>query len=575
MSREKLYMGLFCHGSHDAAVAVLSPAGEVLFAAEQERYDRIKHSSHFPGETILSAFDELGIGWDDIGSVSFAWDPFADIPRILAFLAKNGASSLRFLFLPKQNTVSRVEKWKQMRSVLPHLRELGWTGGLRYFHHHPCHAASSFYASGFPSALCLTVDGNGEIAATTIHHASGAGQLRGLYRKDYPDSLGHYYATVTQYLGFQPMNDEYKVMGLAAFGKGQDISAHERRLARALELGEREPYRLREEFFQFFRGRDRMWSAKLEELLGPARSPGAAVEKVHERIALAAQRQLEGALLALSQKARSLVPGEQYLCLAGGVALNCVANERLIREAGWKEVFIPPCPHDSGSALGAAYLALREDQPSIATPRLRRAALGASLRARELATPPGKSWRRTRPGDLSAALSGFLEEGKIVAWAMGRSEFGPRALGNRSILADPRRIENKEKLNRVIKRREPFRPFAPVVLAEAAHEVFDMGGFDSPFMLRTVPARAGWAEKIPAAIHVDGSARVQTLTREANPDLHALIEAFRARTGVPVLLNTSLNVAGEPIVNTAAEVFSLFERTEIDALVMDGNLFEK
>jgi carbamoyltransferase len=495
---------------------------------------------------------------------------------VLAFLLRSGPTSLRFLFRPKQNTVSRVQKWREMRAVGGKLAELGWRGRVRHYHHHLCHAASAFYASGFEDAACLTVDGNGEIAATTIHEAGPAG-LRPLYRKDYPDSLGHYYATLTQYLGFQPMNDEYKVMGLAAFGKGEDVAPVQHALARALSVGGGGAYRLHEEFFQFHRGQDRMWSDGLERLLGPARAPGAAVERAHEKIALAAQRQLEDALLALSKKARELSPRAERLCLAGGVALNCVANERIVREAGWKDVFIPPCPHDSGSALGAAYLALAEARPGGRTPRLKSASLGRSLRGESAAAPAGRSWRREKLPEhaLPGAVAALLEEGKVVAWAVGRSEFGPRALGNRSILADPRRLENKERLNRVIKRREPFRPFAPVVPVELADEIFDMSGFDSPFMLRTVPVRPSWAERIPAAIHVDGSARVQTLAREGNPPLYALLEAFRGRTGVPVLLNTSLNTAGEPIVNTAAEAFSIFERTEIDVLVLDGNVFRK
>lgn len=575
----KLYMGLFCHGSHDSAVAVADSEGRLLFAAEQERYDRIKHSPAFPEAVIASAFEELSISWDDIGSVAFAWQPFGELPRVGAFLAKNIHHAVPLLFFPKQNTGSRANKLWAILKASERLHALGWKGRLLHFNHHLCHAASSFFSSGFRSAACLTVDGNGEIAATTIHHADG-GKFERLHQQDYPDSLGHYYASLTQYLGFKPMNDEYKVMGLAAFGKEDPLALEMReKLGKVLQEGKDGTYQLEQRYFQYRKGRDRMFSGALEELLGPAREPEAALGREHKCIAWAVQNQLEMAMLRLSGKAKALAWKETRLCLSGGVALNCVTNERILREGGWDEVFLSPFPHDSGAAVGAAYLAARRGEGGFSPVKLRSAALGASLGRRDwTAEVGGPNWKYSEPeaAELCRTVAARLAEGKIVAWAMGRSEFGPRALGFRSILADPRKIENKEKLNAVIKRREMFRPFAPVVAAERAGEVFDMGKFpESPFMARTVPVRAEWRERIPAAIHVDGSARVQTLERGLNPLLYRLLEDFGECTGVPVLLNTSLNTAEEPIVNTAEELLRIFQNTSIDLMVADGTLVEK
>lgn len=566
----KLYMGLFCHGSHDSAVALVDTSGRALYAAEQERFDRRKHSSRFPEEAIRSALRETGARWTDVAAVGFAWDPLADLDRIAFYLLKNVPSAVPILFRPKQKTESRLKKWLSMREVPAKLRSLGWTGtNYRQWNHHLCHAASTYFSSGFPSAACLTVDGNGEFASTTLHSCHD-GRFTALERVDYPHSLGHFYATITQYLGFKPLNDEYKVMGLAAFGRA---NADQWRRQIDKILLDQEGFRLDLKYFQFYRGRDRMWSTELETLLGPPRKPGTALEARHEGIAAAAQDALERAMLRLSSRAREKT-GLDRLCLAGGVALNCVANERLFREGGWREIFILPAPHDSGSALGAAHLArFADSEVSAIAPPLASAALGPTLRAEQAPEGPWKS--RPLQGQGIGFLAKSLADGKTVAWARGRSEFGPRALGQRSLLADPRNAANKERLNAVIKRRESFRPFAPVVPLERADEIFNLGGQASPFMLRTVPVREGWAARIPAAIHVDGSARVQTLAPGVNPELSRLLEDFAELTGVPVLLNTSLNTAEEPIANDAEHAIGVFRRTSIDILVLDDWILEK
>ncbi len=558
-------MGLFCHGSHDSAVALVDDSGRVIYASEQERFDRKKHSSRFPTEAIQNAFAESGYSWKDIQAVGFAWDPFADLDRIAKYLILHSPHAAPILFRPKQKTQSRLAKWLEMRRVPKKLRELGWSGGeYKNWNHHLCHAASTYFASGFSKAASLSVDGNGEFASTTIHSCD-AGQFRAVDRIDYPHSLGHFYATITQYLGFRPLNDEYKVMGLAAFGR---THLHEwREKIDQVLLEAPSGFALELKYFQFHLGQDRMWSPELEKLLGPSREIGASLEPRHEAIAAAVQDALERAILRLSARAQALT-GHTRLCLSGGVALNCLANERLYH-SHWEEIFILPAPHDSGSALGAAFLARKKDFGL----RMHGAALGASIQCPEAPTGPWQvhALNPERIKTLAAALA----QGKTVAWARGRSEFGPRALGSRSLLADPRKLENKEKLNRVIKRRESFRPFAPVVMQEFAAGIFELGKQDSPFMLRTVPVKAEWRIKIPAAIHVDGSARVQTLKKETNPELHALLAAFHELSQVPVLLNTSLNTAEEPIVNTAQEALDLFRRTSIDILVLDDWVLEK
>jgi carbamoyltransferase len=317
-----------------------------------------------------------------------------------------------------------------------------------------------------------------------------------------------------------------------------------------------------------------MWSPLLEDLLGPPREPGTEIQPRHQEIAGIAQIGLEEALLRLGRRAKSLAPSRTKLCLSGGVALNCVANGRITREGGWDEVFIPPSPHDSGTALGAAFLARQRSSPGPRPPRMRCASLGSGITP--LVAAPEGPWRSSQPGErLPEVVSRLLAAGKIVAWAVGRGEFGPRALGNRSILADPRKPENKEKLNLIIKKRESFRPFAPVVPEELAAEIFDLGGFGSPFMLRTVPVHPAWRDRIPAAVHVDGTARVQTLSRGANPLFYWVLVCFQKETGVPVLLNTSLNTSEEPIANGAEDALKIFRNTEIDALVLDRWLLEK
>jgi len=570
--RRSLHMGLFCHGSHDAAVAIVDSEGNLLFASEQERFDRKKHSSAFPQETILAALEELEISWSDIASVGFAWSPWLSISKALKVLASNPLSLRDFLFHPKQSSPSRLSKFKEMVKVKARLKEMGWQGNRFYFlNHHECHAASSFYLSGFNSALCLTVDGNGEIDSTTIHHFDGS-KRRKLFEKKYPQSLGHFYASITQYLGFKPMNDEYKVMGLASFKRNNPQKEVLEKLRSILNVNR--PYDLEESFFAFQKGQDQMWSDRLEKVLGPPRPPKSPIGEREKDIAASAQVVLEEAMLALSSLCKELVPDEQSLCLAGGVALNCVTNERLAREGKWKKIFFPPSPHDSGSAVGAAYLMREKFSPLKFQPKaIENAYLGSRPNVVKNLFIQGKQKQLL---ESISWLADSLSKGKIVAWCRGRAEFGPRALGSRSVLADPRTLESKERLNLIIKKRESFRPFAPIVIESKAERYFDMGNEKkSPFMLRTVPALSGWEAKIPAACHIDGSARVQTLAESANPILYQLILEFEKITGTPILLNTSMNQSEEPIVNTAEEAVHFFHDTEVDILVLENDIWSK
>lgn len=567
-----LYMGLFCHGSHDAAVAIVNSEGELLFASEQERFDRKKHSSAFPAETILAAFKELNISWNQIEAVGFAWSPWLSISKAVRVLASNPWSLKDFLFHPKQSSPSRLNKFSEMMKVRSRLKEMGWPGkNFKFLNHHECHAASSFFLSGFPSAACLTVDGNGEIDSTTIHHFS-ASKKEKVFEKKYPQSLGHFYASITQYLGFKPMNDEYKVMGLASF-KRLDPDKETLGKIKSL-LTTEQSYSLDESFFAFQRGQDQMWSPKLEELLGAARIPGTPVGEKEKNIAAAAQLVLEESMLALSSLCKKLLPHENSFCLSGGVALNCVANERLVREGGWGKIFIPPSPHDSGSAVGAAFLIREKYCSNRSLPKI---ALSAYLGTRpEVSKTISTQGERRKLSESIPWLADALSRGKIVAWCRGRAEFGPRALGNRSVLADPRTPESKQRLNLIIKKRESFRPFAPIVVESEAENYFDMGmDKTSPFMLRTVPALSGWESRIPAACHVDGSARVQTLNENVNPVLFQLLMEFAKITGIPILLNTSMNQSEEPIVNSAEEAVRFYNDTEVDILVLENEIWIK
>ncbi len=545
---------------HDAACCLLRD-GRLLAAAQEERFTRRKHEARLPVEAFRFCLEAGGIGPHEIDAVGYYEQPVRKLSRQLWAGAREAAPvELGWLDpgLPERMIRER----------------LGFDGPILFFGHHQSHAASAFDFSGFSEAALLTVDGVGTWTTTALGRGSTDG-IEMVERVSFPHSLGLLYSAVTAYLGF-PVNDgEARIMGLAAYGNPRFLDAL-RALIR-MESGTALGYELDMRYFDFVRG-DRMFSDALCDLLGaPPRAPASALTTFHQDVAASVQALLEEVLLALVVRLHERVPVAN-LCLAGGVALNCVANGRIRREGPFANVFVQPAAGDAGGCLGAAALAHRArtgERP--ASRRLRDLRLGPRWSSEEIADLlrdtglPSKDFRGDQSG-LLRSVAQRLAARQAVGWFQGGMELGPRALGARSLLADPRDPGARDRINAIIKRRESFRPFAPMVLRARLHEHFDLDT-DSPFMLETCQVASPLA--LPAITHVDGSARVQTVDPDAAPRLAALLEAFDRETGCPVLLNTSFNRAGEPIVCSPIDALFTFAESGMDALVLEDFVLDR
>ena len=539
----------FFHGS----ACCLLQDGRLVAAAEEERFSRVKHDPRLPVSAFRFCLRAGGIGIRDIDVLAYYELPAAKLERQL-WSAGAGASS-------DPGAPERA------------LREgLGYEGPIRMFAHHQSHAASAFFFSGFDEAAVLTVDGVGEWATTTYGRGEGA-RLEAFEEVRFPHSLGLLYSTLTAWLGFEVNDGEYKVMGLAPYGRPRYLDA----LRQLVASGPGGQFALDLRFFDFVRG-TRMYSDALSELLGtPPRKRESEITQLHQDVARSLQALLEEILL---EKTRWLHErtGSRNLCMAGGVALNCVANARILREGPFERLFVQPAAGDSGGCLGAAALAHLErtgERPG-GEPQ-RHAYLGPRWSADEIAgllaaTGLEAADFRGREADLLEAVADRLAGGKVVGWFHGALEMGPRALGARSLLADPRDPGMRDRLNRLVKKREAFRPFAPSVLLEHAAEHLDLD-HPSPFMLETCAVTS--PIDLPAVTHVDGSARPQTVDPAVSPRYARLIEAFRRRTGCPVLVNTSFNVRGEPIVASPVDALFSLGSSGIDTLVLEDFLIDR
>jgi carbamoyltransferase len=547
---------------HESACCLLRD-GRLVAAAEEERFSRVKHDPRLPVEAFRYCLRAGGIGIRDVDAIAWYEVPVAKLSRQLWASLPAGAP-------PDLSGLDPVQPERAVRE------QLGYEGPFLCFPHHRSHAASAFYYSGFPEAAVLTVDGVGEWATTTYGRGEGAA-LESFAEVAFPHSLGLLYSTITAYLGFEVNDGEYKVMGLAPYGR----PLYADRL-RELVISEPGPgFRLDLRYFDFVRGR-RMYSGALPELLGaPPRERESEIEPFHRDVARSLQIVLEEILL---EKTRWLHErtGSRSLCLAGGVALNCVANGRLLREGPFERLFVPPAAGDSGGCLGAAALAYLElaGEPPVREPvcePILHAFFGPSWTRDEIAAMlaatglPALDFRGDEPGLLEATVD-RLERGRVVGWFHGRMELGPRALGARSLLADPRDPGMRDRLNRLVKKREAFRPFAPSVLAAHAAEHLDLD-HPSPFMLET--CRVISPLPLPAVTHVDGSARPQTVDPAVAPRYAALLEAFHRRTGCPILVNTSFNVRGEPIVASPVDALLSLGDSGIDSLVLEDFVIDR
>ncbi len=583
---------------HDSAAALVDETG-IVAAAQEERFTRVKHDSGFPSHAIEYCLKEAGIGLGDVDFVAFYDKPFLKFERLLetylAF-APRGFKSFR-MAIP----VWLKEKLFQKKLLKDELKQYApdydWEKRLVFAEHHQSHAASAFYASPFESAVVLTMDGVGEWATTSVGMGYGGG-LEMAKEIHFPHSIGLLYSAFTYYTGFKVNSGEYKVMGLAPYGEPKYKQLI---LDNLVDLKKDGTFRLDLDYFDYCTGL-RMTNDKFDALFGaPARQPEQRLTQREMDLAASIQAVTEEIVLRLT---RSLADetGSRNLCLAGGVALNCVANGKVLRDGRFEHMWIQPAAGDAGGALGAALAAyhLYQGKPrhiNGAMDAMSGSYLGPAFAQDDIEgrlTAVGAKFETLSDDDLVNAVADALVDEKAVGWFQGRMEFGPRALGGRSILGDPRSPTMQKTLNLKVKYRESFRPFAPSVLAGDVSSWFELDS-ESPYMLQVADvAKERRREmtneehalfgieklnvarsEIPAVTHVDYSARIQTVHEETNPRYHALLEAFKARTGCPILVNTSFNVRGEPIVCTPEDAFRCFMGTEIERLAVGNCLLKK
>ncbi|HWV56420.1 MAG TPA: carbamoyltransferase [Longimicrobiales bacterium] len=576
---------------HDSA-AVLLRDGEIVAAAQEERFTRKKGDASFPARSVAYCLREAGIGVGDLDFVGFYDKPLLKFERILeTYLGIVPAGWSSFLKAGPLWIKEKVFTERQIR------RELGYDGPILFSEHHESHAASAFYASPFHDAAVLTIDGVGEWATASIGVGRGR-DLDILRELHWPDSLGLLYSAFTYYTGFNVNSGEYKVMGLAPYGEPKYVQLI---LDELIDLREDGSFRLNQRYFDYLGGLT-MTSPAFNRLFGgPPRRPESDLTQREMDLARSVQVVCEEVMLRMARTAKRDT-GLDALCLAGGVALNCVGNGRILREGPFSRIWIQPAAGDAGGALGVALLIWhrhceRARHADGVHDAMRGAYLGPSFdtdEIRSILDASGAPYEELDRDTLLRKTARILADGKVVGWFNGRMEFGPRALGARSILGDPRNPRMQALMNLKIKFREGFRPFAPSVLRERVSDYFELD-VESPYMLLVAPVRAErriemtteeqslWGiEKlniprsdIPAVTHIDYSARVQTVSRDVSPDYYDLIAEFERLTGCAVLVNTSFNVRGEPIVCTPEDAYRCFMRTHIDALVLGTFLLEK
>jgi carbamoyltransferase len=555
-------LGINYSKMHDSS-ACIARDGEVLFAVAEERLSRIKHDARFPALAIRACLGFLGVRPSDLDFICQSWPMPGVLLRhdIKCMLARS-------LPLNSGTVFHLLRGYASVRSQQcgrkPFLQNFGDTRAkFRFVNHHLAHAISAYAYSGFADAAVLVIDGRGAWEATSLWHGRN-GRLEHKWTIPWPNSLGLYYAQFTHFLGFTPYSDEWKVMGLAPYGE-PGISLRE------FLVPEENPYRVAS---RLLLGEQSAPLAAIESRFGPRRVPEAELTATHKNLAFAVQDSCEVAMLTLARAATAQT-GTRNLCLAGGVALNSKANGRILTSGTVDRIFVQPAAGDDGACLGAVLAPQFDSGGELPLHTMRDAYLGPATSDAEIETAlQTYKIRTTHLSDPAATAAELLAEGKILGWFQGRMEFGPRALGGRSILADPRDPEMTAKVNNAVKFRESWRPFAPSMLAECAGEYIELAA-DSPFMILTAQVRPEKRHVIPAVTHVDGSTRPQTVERDVNPLYWRLISEFGRRTGVPVVMNTSFNLRGEPIVNSPTDAIRTFFSSGMDALVIGSFLVEK
>jgi carbamoyltransferase len=558
---------------HDSAATLLED-GRIVAALQEERFTRKKHDASFPRRAVETCLRIGDCRTKDLDYVVFYEKTFPKFERLLETYLDRWPKGIR-------SYLKAIPLWVKDKLWMKEnlRRELDYEGPILFAEHHESHAASAFYPSPFRRAAIYTVDGVGEWTTTALGRGSG-GDFELLKEIRFPHSLGLLYSTFTYFLGFRVNSAEYKVMGLAPYGRPRFADRIREEIVHVDEDG---AFRLNLRYFDFETGLT-MASNAFSDLWGrPPRRPGEPLDAFHKDLAASIQQVTEEVVLRTTRHLHRLT-GEENLCMAGGVALNCVANGRILRESPFLRLWVQPASGDAGGSLGAALAVwhrflggerMRDDDDG-------RDGQSASLlgteyddrSVEELLRSRSAVFDRLPDGELFDYAARRLDRGAVVGWFQGRMEFGPRALGNRSILADPRRAGMLDEVNRRVKYRESFRPFAPAVLEERVGEYFELDR-PSPYMLLVASVAPGGRGAIPAVTHVDGSARVQTVARDDNPRFHQLLATFDGLTGCPVLLNTSFNVRGEPIVESPADAYRCFMRTGIDLLVLNNYVLRK
>ncbi len=564
----------FIHNSSAALVA----DGNVVAAADEERFTREKFTGRFPQRAAAFCLEQAKIRPADVDWLAFYWNPWRGTLRRAWMMARHLPHSLAF-FGQRGGDGTAVRgdfsSWRNMVNVSRATRDAFAGESMRFrrrfVDHHTAHAASAYYVSPWEDALILSLDGTGEWTTTLMARGSG-NRVQSLRELAYPHSLGALYGAITQFLGYQIYQDEWKVMGLAAFGSPRR-AADVRRLIRFDGGG----FQLDLSYFNFQLADKGSWfGPRFVELFGPPRREDEPIDS--ERFAdLAASFQLvtEEIGLSLVRYLLQVGGGCRKLCLAGGVALNAVLNGKILAETDVEELFVQPAAGDAGAALGAALYVHHAVLNGERSAPLRDAYLGPEYDEASIVAALNEAGIvGTKVADVGEHAAQLLADGKVVGWFQGRMEYGPRALGNRSILADPRRADMKGILNAKVKFREAFRPFAPAVLAEHVSEYFEGAG-SFPFMTVVLPVKPEKRSVIPAVTHQDGTGRLQTVERAVNPRFYGLIDAFHRRTGVPVVVNTSFNLQGEPIVCTPEDAVSTYRRSGLDALIIGDYACEK
>jgi carbamoyltransferase len=588
-------LGISCF-FHDAAAALIRD-GEIVAAAEEERFTRKKHDYEFPHNAIKFCLKMAAMRSEDLDYVVFFEKPFTKFERLL-FTSMQTFPTSRKVFQESMITWLTDKLW--IKGLIKQTLNIP-ESKILFSNHHLSHAASAFFCSPFDQAAILTVDGVGEWATATY----GVGNDRVITLKReirFPHSLGLLYSAFTAFLGFEVNEGEYKVMGMAPFGEPKYVD----KVWKLINQEADGSFTLNMEYFTFHHSTENTYGSKFVDLFGPARDPKSffftpesgypsyfgekpvnyarlAQENEHYAdVAASIQRVTEDVLIKIAHHLHQETAMTK-LCMAGGVALNSVANGRILRETPFEEIYVQPAAGDGGGALGAALYAYHSVWNKPRNGAMKHAYWGKAYDAREVSTflkQSGISHTHLEDEDrLLERVADAIDQGKVVGWFQGRFEWGPRALGNRSILANPGKAEMKDVVNTKIKFREPFRPFAPSVLIEKASDYFDLPDasrhYPARYMLYVMDVHENKRDKLPAITHVDGTARLQTVSADASPRYYRLIEKVEQATGLPVVLNTSFNLKGEPIVNTPLEAYSTFSRSGIDMLVLGEHVIEK